>query len=188
MDEKGPEEGVNPQSIADVEKEHGKHSGVANAAHEAKDVVDPSHPDLAEDDDDSGVARELEFVGASVEELGLNTLIFNTFRVGKKLNPGVRNIRHTSEWIDVTEGEVLSLILVNGDERSVIGNAVVMARDNGGLDDMLDKHVGLNHGVRNIRHASDQRTKLSILLSKVYNKRLTNNDTAVVLYLSRFGD
>ena len=130
------------------------------------------------EEENAGVAaaipaqRVMEFVGESDEDLGLDARLFNTFRVGKK-------------WADIEEGDLISMLLVDGDRREWVGDAVVLAMDEGNLDNMLDKHAGMNHATRSLRYAASQRTALALALTRAYGRRLTSDDVGVVVYLWR---
>lgn len=116
--------------------------------------------------------RQMEFVGSG-GDLGL-TGLFNTFRIGTK-------------WADTVPLEELELIeTIDGESRSLDGNTVVLAMDQGDLVDMLDKHVGLNHGVMHLPQAADKRRELRVILNKAYGQRLTDGAKCVVVYMARF--
>lgn len=114
-------------------------------------------------------AREIEFVGGDVEEQ-VTCGLFNTFRIGDK-------------WADLEKLEELDLTVVDGDDRWTLGRTVVLATDRGDLGDMLDKHVGLNHGVRHIPGAADQRLRLRNILEATYGRRLGDGEKCVVVYM-----
>jgi hypothetical protein len=129
---------------------------------------------------EDGEPRTMEFVG-SERALGIEGL-FNTFRMGKK-------------WSDASILEELQLVVEETTpgrggqprraKRAVDGHAVVLAVDQGGLADMLDKHCGLNHGVRHVAHASDQRLALRRILENAYGRRLADGEHCVVVYIAR---
>ena len=117
--------------------------------------------------------REIEFADQTNI---LNSLegLFNTFRIGMK-------------WADARPLEVLDLVVIgDGDEDrlTLAGQSIVMSSHHGTLGEMLDMHVGLNHGCVQPMPA-DRKIELHKILERVYGRRLSLNEKCVVLYIAR---
>ena len=118
--------------------------------------------------------REIEFAD-HVDIIGDLTGLFNTFRIGMK-------------WADAKPLEELDLVVTSKDNpedrRTLAGMVVVMSVHHGTLGDMLDLHVGLNHGCVQPMFA-DRKTELHGVLERVYGRRLGLGEKCVVLYIAR---
>ncbi len=134
--------------------------------------------DQIEDNGLGGVARVMEFVGKGVEA-NMEGL-FNTFRIGNK-------------WADVQPMEILDINVrdsMDDEPRRPDSNAdhavpIVMSVHVGELGDMLQMHVGLNHGVRGQAMPEDKRLELRRILRKAYG-RVLDESKCVVVYIARF--
>ncbi len=123
---------------------------------------------------DDGVARTMNFYGR-VEDLGLEGMLFNTFRIG-------------DEWLDVEELEEIELTVSDGPDAkrySLEQVAIVVRVEHGGLADMLDMHVGTNHGCVQAMPA-DRKIELRRVLDKAYGRKLADGEMCVVIYMSRY--
>ncbi len=123
-----------------------------------------------------GIPRDMGFVADDSDAMDVELSgLFNTFRIGDR-------------WADVAYTEELYLwaYTIEG-PMELKGPAIVLKTITGRLGEMLDLHVGLNHGCKGTSH-EDRKIELRTVLEDAYSRKLGDDEHCVVLYMWREGN